>query len=243
MLSISSTLLQWNYTHLGDITDYIVEDSGEKINNLYTFRIRVKYNTEDVAEMRVIQLNYNPTIIAGDMFKCYFGIFTMGYHIISIDGIKYLITKYENNIALVSSVPGSNAPLIPPGTEPGSDAYTKLGPVFTEELRRAYAGQWLIGCGMFRPTDIIIREHPVIGLYPTVHIDKYNKNRRINERFVKTIFGGMENFYSEVCKLLPNKNINEIILDLREILHDYSPDDMKWRNDIIERIKLGMSNL
>ena len=40
MLSISSTLLQWNYTHLGDITDYIVEDSGEKINNLYTFRTK-----------------------------------------------------------------------------------------------------------------------------------------------------------------------------------------------------------
>jgi hypothetical protein len=232
--------LKWDYTDIGDISNYIVDNSSTFENDIYTLNIRVKRipvvadtecikrlpviaDTEQIHNVRIVVEPFNSILIASDLIKCYFGAFTMRYHICNIGDKKCLISRYENNHWL--------------------ENINDLNDVVKNELRKEFIAQWLIGNGTFAPKKIMIRTHPVAGMYPTAYIQQYNSNKKFNEKFIKTWFGTIGAFYDEVYKLTNTREIIKISLDIREILLKYSPDDICWKKNIIDRLNLAKNNI
>ena len=231
--------LKWDYTDLGDISSYIVDDSSTFEDDIYTLNIRVKRpergadtdicqgqivkNKDNIYNVRIVVEAFNSILIAADLIKCYFGTFTMRYHICNIGDKKCLISRYENNYWL--------------------DNINELNEIVKNELRKEFVAQWLLGNGTFAPKKIMIRTHPVAGMYPTAYINQYNGNKKFNDKFIKMWFGTIGAFYEEVYKLTNNREIIKISLDIREILLEHSADDICWKKNIIDKLNLSKNNI
>jgi hypothetical protein len=226
-LYILSTTLQWDYSDIGDVSEYITDGESYRTDNdeFYIHHLRVKTSTGNIKSIPIIQEPYDSLAIACDIIKTYFGLFAFGYHICNIGDNKYLIREYQNDMRLM-------------------DKYPNLSPSFSDEIflnevRKCLAFQWLCGFGSFNHSQIVVREHPLIGPHPVVYHQKYKNYKRHNERVTKLWFDGTENMYLEVCHFINNRTNSKISMDIRDILLKYSPDNVGWKTQIIDRIGIA----
>jgi hypothetical protein len=230
---MDSNVLQWDYTNIGDISEYIVEDSGRTVNEFYIVDIRVANN--DI--LPVMMEPYDSMAIACDKIKSYFGLFTVRYHIVNLgdENAKYLISMYQGDILLSEKYPN----LTP------NEICTPEEKLFMNEVKKCFAFQWLVGYGAFKTSEILIREFPGIGSYPIVRHQQWKEYQNYNKRSVNLWFGNgqmsLQNLYETVCKFRNTSSSTKIAVDLRDILLEYSPKDIQWRTYIVDKIDVARS--
>ncbi len=229
--SISYVLLQWDYSDIGDISEYIVQDSGENVNNFYTVDIRVLNTNNIISNEKIIIEPYNPSAIACDKIKTYFGLFAMRYNIVSMGDtdVKFMIRQYQNDIMLSERYPNF-----------WKEA-SGIDNLLTNEIKRCFCFQWLMGFGSFKPTAIVLREHPLVGIYPIAIYQQWKDYQKINIRIVKTWFGDLSNFYNEIVKFTNQKSLSKMSMNIRDILLEYSPQDIQWKQHIVDKIDIVKS--
>jgi len=218
-----STKLQWDYSDIGDISEYMIEgESTLTDNEFYIHHLRVKTSSGIIKSLPVIQEPYDPLAISCDVIKTYFGLFAFGYHICSIGDCKYMIREYQNDMRLMEKYPNLSPSF--------SDE------IFLNEVRKCLAFQWMCGFGSFNPSQIIVREHPLMGPYPVVCHQKYKNYKKQNERATKIWFNGTENMFLEVCNFTSNRPNSKMSMEIRDILLKHSPDNVGWKAQILDRI-------
>jgi len=222
--------LYFNNSDIGEISSYIKNRYYNENDKLYKIQLNIK---NDII-LNVFKYK-NPFIFILNEVKDIFYIYTTGYNIVSIDGIKYVI--YENN---------NNVPL----SEYSKNCNFK-GKLAHLELQRVFAFNWLMCLNSNYENKIYVFPNSIKPFLMDMKTNTrvsiasineqsftYDTNKGdISKNIIKQWFNNsMEEFYEIIGLLIMNIDIDALRQELIKIVNRYDNNYISWVNSVYERM-------